>query len=388
MAIYKIVGDKEDLVEIESTTFGQEGVLERSDLQRLLRDKPEVIEDKLLIISEEFGDWEDSNRRIDLLALDATGRLTVIELKRGETGEHMDLQALRYAAMVANMTRQQAVNSFQTYLKRRAADGGDDLAPDEAERQLGEHVGTAEDSDQTFQSDFPRIILVSEGFSKELTTCVMWLNDSWLNTASSDITCVQLQLHKNGSELLLETKTLIPLPEASGYRTQIAEKQREERVQKSGRPTREPGAEAFKEQIAKSLERFQPDLLKLHDAAVRLQQEGLAELFTHRNRPGNYFRIEPVVKGEAHALVSFNLVHFARGVGEISVWPGWEDWAPAALARMDEVIGTVTSDSGARHRRLSIRKTSDALDTILDIIHDAYQEAREHHLEGENGEAQ
>ena len=50
MAIYQIVGDKEDLVEIKSTTFGQEGVLERSDLQRLLRNRPEVLEEGLLII--------------------------------------------------------------------------------------------------------------------------------------------------------------------------------------------------------------------------------------------------------------------------------------------------------------------------------------------------
>ena len=53
--------------EIPATSFGQEGVLERADLQRILRDKPEVLEEGLLIISEEFGSWQDSNRRIDLL---------------------------------------------------------------------------------------------------------------------------------------------------------------------------------------------------------------------------------------------------------------------------------------------------------------------------------
>ena len=130
MAIFKMVGDKEDLVKIKSTSFWQEGLLERSDLQRLLRDKPEVLEEGLLIISEEFGNWEDSRRRIDLLALDANGRLTVIELKRGDTGEHMDLQAIRYAAMVANMTFQQAIDTFQSYLEgRAAADGGGDVVP-------------------------------------------------------------------------------------------------------------------------------------------------------------------------------------------------------------------------------------------------------------------
>ena len=66
MAIYKMVGDKAKLAKVASTSFGEEGVLERADLQRILRDQPEVLEEGLLIISEEFGNWQDSNRRIDL----------------------------------------------------------------------------------------------------------------------------------------------------------------------------------------------------------------------------------------------------------------------------------------------------------------------------------
>lgn len=71
MAIYKLSNDKGELAKVDPTTFGEEGVLERSDLQRILRDQPEVLEEGLLVIAEEFGEWEDSNRRIDLLGLDA-----------------------------------------------------------------------------------------------------------------------------------------------------------------------------------------------------------------------------------------------------------------------------------------------------------------------------
>ena len=44
MAIYKMVGDKAKLAKVASTSFGEEGVLERADLQRILRDQPEVLE--------------------------------------------------------------------------------------------------------------------------------------------------------------------------------------------------------------------------------------------------------------------------------------------------------------------------------------------------------
>ena len=75
----------------------------RQGLRRVLRDHIKVLGDDLLVISEEFGNWEDARRRIDLLALDGQGRLVVIELKRTESGGH-HRQALRYAATVYAMT--------------------------------------------------------------------------------------------------------------------------------------------------------------------------------------------------------------------------------------------------------------------------------------------
>ena len=68
MAIYKIEENNEKLVKVDTTSLGEEGVWERR-LQRMLRDRPDVLEEGLLIISEEFGNWQDSNRRIDLLGL-------------------------------------------------------------------------------------------------------------------------------------------------------------------------------------------------------------------------------------------------------------------------------------------------------------------------------
>ena len=65
MAIYEYTSEK--LNEISETEFKTLGIKERADLQRLLRDQIEIVAPECLVISEEFGDWEEGNRRIDCL---------------------------------------------------------------------------------------------------------------------------------------------------------------------------------------------------------------------------------------------------------------------------------------------------------------------------------
>jgi len=43
-----------------------------------------ALDEDLIVIAEEFGNWEDARRRIDLLALDKAGRLVVIEAPLAE----------------------------------------------------------------------------------------------------------------------------------------------------------------------------------------------------------------------------------------------------------------------------------------------------------------
>ena len=374
MAIYKMVGDKEKLDKVEPTSFGQEGILERADLQRILRDQPEVLEEGILIISEEFGNWQDSNRRIDLLGLDASGRLVVIELKRGETGEHMDLQAIRYAAMVANMTFQQTVDNYQAYLDKRANEEGNTVEADAAETRIWEHLEITEQDNQAIQTDIPRIILASENFGKELTTCVMWLNDSWLRNAGQEIKCIRLQPHQNGHEILIETSVVIPLPEASAYQTQLGQREQETRVESSGKAQNIQGADTFKESIRQAPEKFQSGLKRLYDSALDWETEAIIELSTYVNRKMDYIRLNLKVPGKDQQLVSFNNLLWRgkeRG-GEITFLPNDASIAPNSLLRIDQLVGEAKSNSKIRHRRLS--KISD-LDSILTTIRDAYLEA-------------
>jgi len=119
MAIYEITADQ--IRKIPETTYSLAGLRERYDLQRLLRSQFDVISPDTLIIAEEFGEWETSHRRIDLLDIDKNANLVIVELKRTEDGGHMELQAIRYAAMVSAMRFQQAVEVYANLLRKEGS---------------------------------------------------------------------------------------------------------------------------------------------------------------------------------------------------------------------------------------------------------------------------
>ena len=114
MALYQF--NEDSLTPLNTTSFQEEKIWERRDLQRLLKDNIGVISPNTMVIAEEFGDWDQGSRRIDLLAVDKDANLVVVELKRTDDGGHIELQDIRYAAMISNMTWEQAKNVFKKYL--------------------------------------------------------------------------------------------------------------------------------------------------------------------------------------------------------------------------------------------------------------------------------
>jgi hypothetical protein len=216
MPVYHLTDDA--FVPLEETRFSDVKVRERQDLQRLLREKIDVLDPDLLVIGEEFCDWENSRRRIDLLAVDQDANLVVVELKRTDDGGHMELQAIRYAAMVAPLTFAKAVDVFAAHLN---ALGGTGL---EAEQRLLEFLGWEDPSEDEFGQDV-RILLVSADFSREVTTSVMWLNERGL-----DIRCIRMRPYKYEDRVLVDVEQVIPLPEAQEYQIRIREKMERERV--------------------------------------------------------------------------------------------------------------------------------------------------------------
>lgn len=222
MALYEIQTDK--LSAVPTTTFAAEAILERKHLQRMLRADTSPLGEDLLVLAEEYGNWEDSNRRIDLLCLDREGTLVVVEIKRTEDGGHIELQAIRYAAMVSSMTLDQAVAAHAKYL------GGEPAEAEVRARNAVTEFLNLESIEEAELVDEVRIILVSADFSSEITTSVMWLNKRGL-----DIRCVRLRPYKMGDKVLVDATQIIPLPEATDYEVKLREQTQEVKKLRSKR---------------------------------------------------------------------------------------------------------------------------------------------------------
>ncbi|MEZ8110536.1 hypothetical protein ACED56_15725 [Vibrio splendidus] len=219
MSLYNIAN--KNLTALTPTTFAAEGLQERQDLQEALKGCIDAIAPDCLVISEEFSDWEDSRRRIDLLAIDRNANLVVIELKRDDVGAHMELQALRYAAMISTMTFEKACDYFDQYIEKE----GLDIV---ARQEILDFVDLDEGSLDDFGNDV-RIVLASADFGKELTTSVLWLRDRGI-----DISCVRLAPYRYKDDVLINAEQIIPVPEVEEYQVRFREKRSEQRKAQVG----------------------------------------------------------------------------------------------------------------------------------------------------------
>jgi hypothetical protein len=208
---------KESLIKLNRTSFADENVQERTHLQAALRDHIDLIDEELHVVAEEFGDFEGVNRRIDLLCIDRECKLVVVELKRTADGGHMELQALRYAAMISTMTFTQVVRAFAKYRKSR---GAPDHTEEIARADLLTWLELGDDEEPVIPREVG-IVLASEDFSQEITTTVLWLNEFH----DFDIKCIRLSPYKLGERLLLDVQQVIPLAEASAYTVRVREKE-------------------------------------------------------------------------------------------------------------------------------------------------------------------
>ena len=198
---------------LQPTPFVDLNVKERQHLEEWIKQNPEILGEKFLLIAAEFDKFDKSDKRLDLLMLDRGGRLAIVELKRDAAGSQADLQALRYAAFCSTMTFEEVATSY-------AKSAG--LSDQEAKQKIVDFLG---DPDYSRLPGEPRIVLAAGSFDDpEITSCVLWLRKFGV-----DITCVEITPYRMAdSRLLLIPRVLIPLPEAKDYLVRVERKSEEE----------------------------------------------------------------------------------------------------------------------------------------------------------------
>ena len=225
--IFSISSGLDRVSKFTESSFTDLNIWERQHIEEWIRTNPEMLGENLLVVSTEFDRFTNSNDRLDILALDRSGNLVVIELKRDSAAGYADLQAIRYAAMVSSMTIEVLIPYYVSYRKKYYEET---LSETEAKDQLVEFV---ESDSFTELSNKPRIILCSEGFSQEITATVLWLRDS-----DVDISCVKITPYKVDEQIIIVPKVVIPLEEVRQYLIDI--KRKEEEREQSGRRYRPP----------------------------------------------------------------------------------------------------------------------------------------------------
>lgn len=223
--MFKIGMDKKSISKLPTRSFSELEIKEREHLQEWIAKEPTALGEDLLIIQKEFDGFKETNERLDLLALDKTGSLVIIENKLDDSGKDVVWQALKYVAYCSSLKKSEIIDIFEKYLNKpgNTSQGGN------ASQLICEFLGEESIEEVNLNSgSTQRFILVAANFKKEVTTTVLWLISNGIRGQCMKTTPFEL----DGKYLLNITK-IIPIPDAEDYMISMSSKDREEKEYKA-----------------------------------------------------------------------------------------------------------------------------------------------------------
>lgn len=195
----RIDREKRTMLRLGSKTLATAGILERNDLQQMIRNAPveffAELGENFLPIGEEIRPSEIVDDRIDLLALDTDGATVIIELKRGAHKLQL-LQALSYAALISDWTSERLIAERSRFSRR-----SDNGAEEEIDEFLDEGSSTLNASQ--------RVILIAEEYDFEVLATAKWLSERY----EVSIACWRAELASDQSAEYLSLSCIYPPPE-------------------------------------------------------------------------------------------------------------------------------------------------------------------------------
>lgn len=213
--MYLIDREKNRILKLKQKSFSELKFRERDHLQEWIANDPSSLGEELLIIQKEFNGFNDTNERLDLLALDKQGNLVIIENKLDDSGKDVTWQVIKYASYCASLTKQDIVNIYQAYLGTSA----------NAQEKISEFFDNRELSEILLNQGLnsQRLFLVAANFRKEVTSTVLWLMNFKIR-----IQCFKVTPFSNDQQLFLNVEQILPTKDTEDFVISIATKAQEE----------------------------------------------------------------------------------------------------------------------------------------------------------------
>jgi hypothetical protein len=214
--MYLIDTNTNRIKNLTKKTFTELGFKERQHLQEWIANKPEALGEELLIIQKEFDGFNDTNERLDLLALDKDGNIVVIENKLDDTGRDVTWQVLKYASYCSTLSKEQIKNIYQSYLDKSGLG-------ENATEKLATFYNQEYDEIQINKGNTQRMVLVAANFRKEVTSTVLWLMNYKLR-----IQCFRATPFALDEQLFLTLEQIIPTKDTEDFIISMAGKTQDE----------------------------------------------------------------------------------------------------------------------------------------------------------------
>ncbi len=232
------------IAKLKPVRFSDLGFGERTHLQEWIANEPEALGEELLIIQKEFAGFDDTKERLDLLALDKTGALVIIENKLDDSGRDVVWQCLKYASYCSGLTKAAIADIFQQYIDKHNLGG-------RADERICAFLEKEDFSEVILNpGNQQRLILVAAQFRKEVTSTILWLLKHGLR-----LQCFKATPFRCDDDVFLTLDQVIPLPEAEEFMIGVAAKEQEEQVVERGQATRHTLRTAFWHQTLEALEK-------------------------------------------------------------------------------------------------------------------------------------
>lgn len=237
-----------------------QGRVSELTLEKWIVENPDLVGEPLLVLGHQLAEFEEDKDRLDILALDRSGEIVLIELKVSDDFRVTDLQALAYAGAYARRSSKDLARTLQRHLQKQAntaaqpAAGGAPVATaaagdgngsgpvgaapaaptitfDEAAAKIAAFI-EVEDFGDWQPSQHVRIKLVGPNFPRRVLQTVKWLGDVY----SVRLEAITVRLFETAPQKFsLAFERLLPLPAEEDFDMTIRERENRKRVENTSR---------------------------------------------------------------------------------------------------------------------------------------------------------